>query len=76
MIRALIIIVIAIVGAVMFLPQTVAAFPSLDGVIGALSKDIAGVRDGAISWVTESISGALTGALSSVGSTIMSTLPG
>lgn len=59
MIRVIVVIVVLAVAAVLFLPQTVAAFPSLEGVVGALASDVAGVRDGALSWVTDMLSGAL-----------------
>ena len=36
------------VAAVLFLPQAVAAFPALEGVVGPLATDVAGVRDGAL----------------------------
>ena len=55
----------------MFLPQTVAMFPSLGGVLGALSEDVAAMRDGAISWAGDMLSGAL----GSTGKAIMQALP-
>jgi len=60
------------VAAVLFLPQAVAAFPALEGVVGALASDVAGVRDGALSWVTDMLSGALA----RVGGAIADALPG
>jgi len=71
-IRAVIVAVVLALAAVLFLPQTVAAFPSLEGVMGALASDVAGVRDGALSWVTEM----LTGALARAGGAIADALPG
>lgn len=59
MIRIAIVAVVLAVAAVLFLPQTVAAFPTLGGVMGALASDVAGVRDGALSWVSDMLSGAL-----------------
>ena len=70
-----VIIVTAIVlaaAAVLFLPQAVAAFPALEGVVGPLAADVAGVRDGTLSWASDMLSGVLA----RVGGAIVEALPG
>lgn len=72
MIRVAIVAVVLAVAVVLFLPQTVAAFPGLGDVMGALAADVAGARDGALSWVTDMLYGSLSG----VGGAIADALPG
>lgn len=82
MIRVVIVAAVLVAAAVLFLPQTVAALPGLEGVVGALASDVAGVRDGALSWASGMLSGALSwatdmlsGALSRVGAAAADALP-
>ncbi|MDD9809572.1 MAG: hypothetical protein OXU37_00115 [Thaumarchaeota archaeon] len=60
------------VAAVLFLPQAVAAFPALEGVVGPLATDVAGVRDGALSWASDMLSGVLA----RVGGAMVEAIPG
>lgn len=61
MIRVAILAIAVIGAAVMFLPETVAMFPNMDSVLGAISADIGNIRDDMISSVKGAVSDTLAG---------------
>ena len=65
MIRIVIIAVILAAGAVMFLPQTAAMFPSVDAVIGTATSDISNVLGGVVNDVRGAVAGAAASAIES-----------
>lgn len=74
MIRITILIVAVVVGAFMFLPETVAMYPDTDGVVDAISTDIGNIRDSVIDSVKSTLTDAITSVTDSVSDKVRNTL--
>lgn len=72
MIRIAIIAIIGVVGAIMFLPQTVAMFPSLDNVIGTATTDLGSLRDSVIDNVRDTATNAIDSVSNSISDVLSS----